>query len=71
MSKEKIGLIIFSISTLYMTRLDWLGSWWITTTLRSLILVQINETIWATDCRSSPICRKRTQKGKCSHNCGT
>ena len=43
MSKEKIGLIIFSISALYMIGLGWLGSWWITATLRSLTLVRLTK----------------------------
>lgn len=49
MNKEKSGLIIFSISALYMIGLGWLASWWMTAALRSLTLAQINETIWATD----------------------
>lgn len=49
MKKEKIGLIIFSISAVYMIVLGWLGSWWITAALRDLTLAQINETIWAMD----------------------
>lgn len=49
MDKGKIGLIVFSLSALFMVLLGWLGSWWITATLRNLTLAQINETIWATD----------------------
>jgi len=49
MNKEKIGLIIFAISAIFMIVLGWLSSWWITAALRDLTLAQINETIWATD----------------------
>jgi len=49
MNKEKIGLIIFLISAIFMIGLSWLGSWWITAALRSLTLSQIDQTIWATD----------------------
>lgn len=49
MNKEKIGLLIFAISAIFMIVLGWLSSWWITAALRDLTLAQINETIWATD----------------------
>ena len=49
MKKEKVGLIIFLMSAIFMILLSWLGSWWITATLRDLTLAQINETIWAVD----------------------
>ena len=44
MKNEKIGLIIFLISAIFMIVLGWLGSWWITAALRDLTLAQIDQT---------------------------
>jgi hypothetical protein len=47
MSKQKIGLVIFWIGTVYLFVMSWAFMWWLIPKYRYLPLEQTNETIWA------------------------
>jgi len=47
MSKQKLGLIVFSAGALYLLLGGWLSNWWIVSMYKTTTPEQINQTVWA------------------------